>query len=139
MFIEVVKSKIHRVTVTEANLNYIGSITVDEDLLDAANLIANEKVANVNNNNGKIFVGAAFPTTVKEAKSLLFPEKEKNELRGGADGHVLAISDYEPGSEYVYYWGAAWDKADIKTPEAWNEYMANYAQKVRNPLTVTIK
>ena len=48
MFIEVVKSKIHRVTVTEANLNYIGSITVDEDLLDAANLIANEKVATVN-------------------------------------------------------------------------------------------
>ena len=48
MFIEVVKSKIHRVTVTEANLNYIGSITVDEDLLDAANLIANEKVAIVN-------------------------------------------------------------------------------------------
>ena len=41
MFIEVVKSKIHRVTVTEANLNYIGSITIDEDLLDAANLIAN--------------------------------------------------------------------------------------------------
>lgn len=53
MFIEVVKSKIHRVTVTEANLNYIGSITVDEDLLDAANLIANEKVSIVNNNNGE--------------------------------------------------------------------------------------
>ena len=57
MFIEVVKSKIHRVTVTEANLNYIGSITVDEDLLDAANLIANEKVAIVNNNNGERFSG----------------------------------------------------------------------------------
>ena len=55
MFIEVVKSKIHRVTVTEANLNYIGSITVDEDFLDAANLIANEKVAIVNNNNGERF------------------------------------------------------------------------------------
>ena len=55
MFIEVVKSKIHRVTVTEANLNYIGSITVDEDLLDAVNLIANEKVAIVNNNNGERF------------------------------------------------------------------------------------
>ena len=53
MLIEVVKSKIHRVTVTEANLNYIGSITVDEDLLDAANLIANEKVSIVNNNNGE--------------------------------------------------------------------------------------
>ena len=55
MFIEVVKSKIHRVTVTEANLNYIGSITIDEDLLDAANLIDNEKVAIVNNNNGERF------------------------------------------------------------------------------------
>ena len=55
MFIEVVKSKIHRVTVTEANLNYIGSITIDEDLLDSANLIANEKVSIVNNNNGERF------------------------------------------------------------------------------------
>ena len=55
MFIEVVKSKIHRVTVTEANLNYIGSITIDEDLLDTANLIANEKVSIVNNNNGERF------------------------------------------------------------------------------------
>jgi aspartate 1-decarboxylase len=55
MFIEIVKSKIHRVTVTEANLNYIGSITIDEDLLDAANMIPNEKVAIVNNNNGERF------------------------------------------------------------------------------------
>lgn len=55
MFIEVLKSKIHRVTVTEANLNYIGSITIDADLLDAANLIANEKVSIVNNNNGERF------------------------------------------------------------------------------------
>ena len=53
MFIEVVKSKIHRVTVTEANLNYIGSITIDQDLLDAANLIPNEKVSIVNNNDGE--------------------------------------------------------------------------------------
>jgi aspartate 1-decarboxylase len=53
MNIEVVKSKIHRVTVTEANLNYIGSITIDEDLMDAANLIENEKVQIVNINNGE--------------------------------------------------------------------------------------
>ena len=53
MFIEVVKSKIHRVTVTEANLNYIGRITIYQDLLDAANLIPNEKVSIVNNNNGE--------------------------------------------------------------------------------------
>ena len=55
MFIEVVKSKIHRATVTEANLNYIGSITIDEDLMDAANLIPHEKVSVVNNNNGERF------------------------------------------------------------------------------------
>lgn len=55
MFIEIVKSKIHRVTVTEANLNYIGSITIDEELMDAANLIANEKVSIVDNNNGERF------------------------------------------------------------------------------------
>ena len=87
--------------------------------------------------NGKIFIGAAFPSLVKEAKTVLFPEKEKKELRGGADGHVLAISEYEPGSEYAYYWGSAWDKAAIKTVDAWNAYMAEYAQKVRTPLTVT--
>lgn len=61
MFIEVVKSKIHRVTVTEANLNYIGSITIDADLLEAANLIPNEKVSIVNNNNGERFETYVIP------------------------------------------------------------------------------
>jgi aspartate 1-decarboxylase len=53
MQIQVVKSKIHRVTVTEADLNYVGSITIDEDLMDAANLIEFEKVQIVNINNGE--------------------------------------------------------------------------------------
>jgi len=53
MLIEVLKSKIHRVTVTEANLNYIGSISIDEDLIDAAGIIENEKVQVVNINNGE--------------------------------------------------------------------------------------
>ena len=53
MFIEVVKSKIHKVTVTEADLHYMGSITIDEDLMDAANIIENEKVQVVNINNGE--------------------------------------------------------------------------------------
>ena len=55
MMIEVLKSKLHCVTVTEANLNYMGSITIDEDLMDAANLIAGEKVQIVDNNNGERF------------------------------------------------------------------------------------
>ncbi|MCB0820393.1 MAG: aspartate 1-decarboxylase [Bacteroidetes bacterium] len=53
MYIQVVKSKIHRVTVTQADLNYIGSVTIDQDLMDAANLIENEKVQVLNINNGE--------------------------------------------------------------------------------------
>jgi aspartate 1-decarboxylase len=53
MNIQVVKSKLHRVTITESNLNYIGSVTIDEDLMEAANLIENEKVQIVNINNGE--------------------------------------------------------------------------------------
>jgi len=55
MVIEILKSKIHRAKVTQAELNYVGSITIDEDLMDAANIIANEKVQIVNNNNGARF------------------------------------------------------------------------------------
>ena len=53
MFIEVVKSKIHKATVTEANLQYVGSITIDVALMEAANIIENEKVQIVNVNNGE--------------------------------------------------------------------------------------
>jgi aspartate 1-decarboxylase len=52
MIIELLKSKVHRVTITEANLNYVGSLTLDEDIMDAANMIENEKVQIVNINNG---------------------------------------------------------------------------------------
>lgn len=55
MMIEVLKSKLHCLQVTQANLNYMGSITIDEDLMDAANMIAGEKVQIVDNNNGERF------------------------------------------------------------------------------------
>ncbi len=61
MLIEVLKSKLHRVTVTGADLNYIGSITVDEDLLDAAQIVPGEKVQVVNNNNGERLETYAIP------------------------------------------------------------------------------
>ena len=61
MQIHVVKSKIHRVKVTGAELNYIGSITIDEDLMDAANIIEGEKVQIVNNNNGERLETYAIP------------------------------------------------------------------------------
>ncbi len=55
MVIEIMKSKIHKVTVTDANLQYVGSVTIDEDLMDAANIIENEKVQILNLNNGERF------------------------------------------------------------------------------------
>lgn len=55
MIIEVLKSKIHRAKITQAELNYVGSITIDADLIEAANIIPNEKVQIVNNNNGARF------------------------------------------------------------------------------------
>ncbi len=53
MLIEILKSKVHRAVITEANLNYVGSLTLDEDLMDAANMIEHEKISVVNANNGE--------------------------------------------------------------------------------------
>ena len=61
MNVEIVKSKIHRVKVTGADLNYIGSITIDKVLMDAANIIEGEKIHVVNNNNGERFVTYVIP------------------------------------------------------------------------------
>jgi aspartate 1-decarboxylase len=61
MFLTLMKSKIHRAVVTEANLNYVGSITIDEDLMDKADLLLNEKVQIVNNNNGQRFETYVIP------------------------------------------------------------------------------
>ena len=61
MNVEIVKSKIHRVKVTGADLNYIGSITIDSDLMDAANILEGEKIHIVNNNNGERFVTYVIP------------------------------------------------------------------------------
>lgn len=93
----------------------------------------------MHNGNGEIYVGAAFPNPVKEVKPVLFSEKESKELRGNATGHVLAISDYQPGTEYTYYWGGGWSKYGFSNADAWNKYMADYAQKVRTPLKVSVK
>src|SRR5690625_4997371 len=61
MFRTMMKSKIHRARVTEANLNYVGSITIDQDIMDQVNIIANEQVQIVNNNNGARFETYVIP------------------------------------------------------------------------------
>jgi aspartate 1-decarboxylase len=63
MFRQMMKAKIHRATVTEANLNYVGSITIDQDLLELVDILPDEKVQIVNNNNGARFETYAIPGT----------------------------------------------------------------------------
>ena len=89
---------------------------------------------NVNNDNGTIYVGAVMPGKVKEAKAVMFSDKEAKER--GALGHVMAISNYKPEGEYVYYWGSGWSKYGFESMEAWTTYLERYAQSVRNPLAV---
>lgn len=88
--------------------------------------------------NGKLFIGTVFPATVKEMKTVLFSDDEKKQ-RNGAEGQVLAFSQYEPGSEYIYYWGYGWDRSDMKDAETWNKYIADFADRVQHPLKITVK
>ena len=83
MQIQVVKSKIHRVKVTGADLNYIGSITIDEDLMDAANIIQGEKIQVVNNNNGERLDTYVIPG----------PRNSGEITLNGAAAHKVSIGD----------------------------------------------
>ena len=83
MQIQVVKSKIHRVKVTGAELDYIGSITIDEDLMDAANIIQGEKIQVVNNNNGERLDTYVIPG----------PRKSGEITLNGAAAHKVSIGD----------------------------------------------
>jgi aspartate 1-decarboxylase len=83
MQIQVVKSKIHRVKVTGADLNYIGSITIDEDLMEAANIIQGEKIQVVNNNNGERLDTYVIPG----------PRASGEITLNGAAAHKVSIGD----------------------------------------------
>ena len=83
MLVQVVKSKIHRVKVTHADLNYIGSITIDEDLMDAANIIEGERVQVVNNNNGERLETYVIPG----------PRKSGEITLNGAAARRVAVGD----------------------------------------------
>lgn len=93
---------------------------------------------NVDNNNGIIYVGAVFPQALNDAKPVFYSEKEKTNERGGADGQLLAISEYTPGSDFVYYWGAGWSKYGFDTPESWFSYLEQAAAAIQQPLSVTL-
>src|SRR5680860_1830078 len=90
MQIEVVKSKIHRVKVTGADLNYIGSITIDEDLMEAANIIQGEKVHIVNINNGERLETYVIPGPRKSGEITL----NGPAVRKVAKGDIIIIISY---------------------------------------------
>ena len=84
----------------------------------------------------EIYLGVVFPEEMNEAKAVLFSEEESKTQRGGASGHVLAVSEYQPGTEFTYYWGSGWNKYNFTDATMWNNYVAEFAMKVRNPLVV---
>lgn len=91
---------------------------------------------NIHNDNGEIYLGIVFPEEMKEAKAVLFTEEESKTQRGGASGHVLAVTEYFPNTEFTYYWGSGWNKYNFSDAAMWNNYVAEFAMKVRNPLMV---
>lgn len=104
MQIEVLKSKIHRATITESNLNYVGSITIDEDLMEGANLIENEKVQVVNVNNGERI--ETYVITGKRGSGIICLNGPA--ARKGMVGDVVVIISY-----------AAMDFEKAKTFKPW--------------------
>ena len=101
MQVHVVKSKIHRVKVTGADLNYIGSITIDEDLMDAANIIEGEKVQIVDNNNGERLETYAIPGPRNSGEITLNGAAARKVAKG--DVLILicyAIMDFEEAKSF---------------------------------------
>jgi aspartate 1-decarboxylase len=101
MQIQILKSKIHRAVITEANLNYVGSLTLDEDLMDAANLIENEKIQVVNVNNGE----RLETYIIKGARGSGIVCLNGPAARKGAEGDVVivisyALMDFEEAKKY---------------------------------------
>ncbi len=92
---------------------------------------------NPRNNNGIIYIGVVFPDELKEACVQHYSPDEQKQ-HSGAMGHVLGISDYTPGSTFVYYWGSGWSKAGINSADEWNKEMENVAERLRRPLKITI-
>lgn len=89
-------------------------------------------------NQGKLFLGHAFPKAVKDTRVVYFSEEEMK-TRNNAKGHVLAESVYTPNTEFIYYWGFGWDRSDIKDFETWNTYVADFSERIKTPLEITIK
>ncbi len=137
-------SQLNKITLTFANLNeatpLVTGIVLHEPSTDYQADAANGYIAYADPEdptNGQIYIGAVFPEKLSDAKAVNFSDAEKKQR--GADGHVLAYATYAPGSEYTYYTGAGWSKWGFKNSAEWFKYIQDFAQKVKQPLQVTVK
>ncbi|MDR2118299.1 MAG: DUF4861 domain-containing protein [Tannerellaceae bacterium] len=87
--------------------------------------------------NGQLYVGCVFPSTVKETKAVYFSDREKTKRK--AEGHVLALSDYVPGTNFTYYWGGGWSKWGFPTSADWFAYVKAFSQKISTPPAVKVR
>lgn len=85
--------------------------------------------------NGQTYIGISLISALQDAQVLTFSDQEKKER--GANGHVLAFSEYKPGSEFIYYAGAGWSKWGFETSADWFEYVKTFSEQVNQPLQVT--
>ena len=75
---------------------------------------------------------------MKDMKTVYHSEKEMKEERGGAPGHLLAFTEYAPGTEFHYYWGFGWNHSDMKTYVQWTGYLEKFADQIRKPLEISV-
>lgn len=87
--------------------------------------------------NGTIYVGHAFPFELDSTKICYFSDEE-SAARGGAKGHILAYSQYDPEKPLVYYWGFGWNHADIASYEEWIAYLETFSAQIKSPLIIKI-
>jgi len=139
-------SQLNKTTLTYENLNKVTSLVTGLVVHEGSSIYqANTEKGYIayadpaDQTNGQTYIGAVFPQPeiINETKVVYFSDEEKNARR--ANGHILAFSDYHPQTSFTYYWGAGWSKWGFYTPDDWFEYIAAFAEKIQNPLIITIK
>ncbi len=102
---------------------------------DKSYMTYEDLTCNPQNNNGKIFVAAMFPQTPMKIEPQMLAVAESQ----GGVGHVAAFSTINGSAAYTYYWGAGWTKFGFPTLEVWNNFVRDFAAKVKKPIVITLK
>jgi hypothetical protein len=88
--------------------------------------------------NGTVYLGHVYPESLEKTALTYFSEEE-SKARGGAKGHMLAHSQYDPAKPFTYYWGFAWNFANMETYQEWISHIETFSAQLRTPLTVNFK